>query len=249
MPELPIGLQLYTIRDETAKDFLGALRAVAQIGFTGVEFAGTGDLSAPEMRAALDDLGLVSISAHVGIDALEGDAFARTVEYYQTLGTPYLVVPWAKADDSAADWQALGARLDAIGARLAPLGMTLCYHNHAHEFARFDGQYALDLLYAAAQPAHLQAELDLYWVKKGGEEPADYLRNYLGRTPLLHMKDMAPDGDFAEFGTGIIDWDPVLALAPSAGVRWYLVEQDSCKRPCLESVEISFRNLRARLQG
>ena len=245
MAKIPVALQLYTVRDETAKDFIGTLRRVAQIGYVGVEFAGFGDLTAAELKSVIGDLGLSPVSAHVGMEALEEGAI---LDYLTEVGCPYVAVPWMPQElrEDAAGWRNVAQRMTAIGAKTQAKGITLCYHNHAFEFEKFDGQYGLDILYGNSDPSLVQAELDLYWVQKGGESPAAYVSKFAGRDPLLHLKDMAPDGNFTEVGTGIIDWDAVFAAAPGAGTTWYIVEQDSCQRPTLESVEISFNNLKAR---
>jgi len=118
-------------------------------------------------------------------------------------------------------------------------GLTLCYHNHAHEFQQFDGQYVLDIVFDAAPG--LGAELDTYWIKYGGPDPAAYIGKYNGRVPLLHLKDMTGGDDrtFAEMGRGIIEWTPIIEAAVKAGVRWYIVEQDECAGDSLESARIS----------
>lgn len=243
MAKIPVGLQLYTVRDETAKDFIGTLQRVAKIGYTGVEFAGYGNLAASEMKMVLDDLGLRPSGSHVGLDMLETSLNA-VLDYQLAIGNPYIAIPWATAA-SAEEWRALATRIVPIGQACAKLGIALCYHNHAGEFERYDDETALDLLYASVDPRYLKAELDLYWVQKGGADPAAYIRRYASRVPLLHVKDMAADGSFAEVGTGTLDWKAIFAAAPLAGVEWYIVEQDSCQRPPLEAVEISFRNLKA----
>jgi sugar phosphate isomerase/epimerase len=167
-----------------------------------------------------------------------------------TVGSKYIVCPYMP-DDRRVDgdaWKRVAEELNGIGETCAKHGLTLCYHNHSFEFEKFNGEYGLDILYGNSDPKYLQAELDLYWVKRGGESPVEYVEKYANRLPLLHIKDMANDAEqsFAEFGNGILDWDAILPAAEKAGAQWYIVEQDVCKRPCLESVEISFKNLQAR---
>jgi sugar phosphate isomerase/epimerase len=250
MAQIPIGLQFYTLREDAQRDFVGTLKQVAALGYAGVEFAGYGELSAAQLRAVLDDLGMASIGAHVPLEVAVSDINA-VIDYHLTLGSATVTIPWLAESlrGEKASWLSVAAQLREIGAACRAQGLQLCYHNHDFEFARFDGVYALDLLYDAVDPALLQAELDLYWVKKAGEDPAAYVKKFAGRVPLLHIKDMAndADGSFAEFGEGVIDWEPVFAAAPAAGVRWYIVEQDRCLlHPCLESVAISMANLKKR---
>lgn len=247
MATIPIALQLYTVRDETAKDFIGTLRHVAGVGYAGVEFAGFGGLPAKELRTVLADLNLQVAAAHIGIDELTNDP-GDVIDYQLALGNKFVVVSVMSAPADLDGWEAEASRLNEIGALLKENDLQLCYHNHAHEFVVVNGEYGLDLLYKLSDADLVQAELDLYWVKKGGQDPVHYVRKYAGREPLLHIKDMAADaeGSFTEFGTGILAWDEIFATAENAGVQWYIVEQDFCKRPCLESIEISFRNLQAR---
>lgn len=247
MATLPIAVQMYTLRDETEKDFIGTLRKVAKIGYAGAEFAGYGNLSAKELKTVLDDLGLKPAGAHVGIEEYEAN-LAGVIDFQLEIGNKFIACPWLAEErrKNGADWKQLAEKLSAFGQEFAKHGITLCYHNHDFEFQRFDGQYGLDILYGNSDPKYLQAELDLYWVKKGGEDPTEYVKKFSGRLPLLHIKDMATDGSFAEFGNGTLNWDTIIPAAQQAGTQWYIVEQDVCTRPCLESVEISFRNLQAR---
>lgn len=249
MSSIPVSVQLWTLRDEVDRDFVGTLRKVAEIGYAGVEFAGYGAFSAGELRKVLDDLGLKASGSHVGIEALIAD-LPRQMDYCREIGSEFLICPWLP-DEMRTDAQAYlrtAETLDRIGAECRRNGLAFCYHNHDFEFQRFDGKYGLDILYEATNPQDVQAQLDVYWVKRGGGDPAAYIRKYAGRCPLVHLKDMADDADrsFAEVGTGILDFDSIFTACQEAGVRWYVVEQDVCKRPPLESVRISFENLRAR---
>ncbi|HID56864.1 TPA: sugar phosphate isomerase/epimerase [Candidatus Poribacteria bacterium] len=246
MARIPVALQLYTVRDETAKDFLGTLERVAQIGYEGVEFAGTGGLSSSELKKALDELGLKPAGSHVGIDQLKGNLDA-VIEYNLEIGNRYVVCPFMPEEmrGSASQWREVAETLSEIGAKCKEEGLILCYHNHAFEFRRFNGKYGLDILYESSDPEFLKAEIDTFWVKFGGEEPAEYIRKLAGRCPLIHLKDMGEDGKtFMEVGEGIMDFMAIFDASEKSGVQWYIVEQDVCQRPSLESARISFENLR-----
>jgi sugar phosphate isomerase/epimerase len=190
----------------------------------------------------LADAGLQAISGHFPYSDAVNDTSA-TIETVQALGLRYAVVPWLGGDlcpDKAA-WIASARAMDEAGARFRNADIALCYHNHAHEFLRLDGQYILDLLFETAPAQNLSAELDTYWIRYGGADPAAYINKYIGRVPLLHLKDMT-GGDnrtFAEMGQGIMEWTPILEAAAKAGVRWYIVEQDECAGDSLESARIS----------
>src|SRR6266852_1321802 len=179
MPQIPIALQMYTLRNETARDFAGTLREVAKIGYAGVDFAGTDGLSAAELRRLLSDLNLQVAGSHTGLDALEGDLNAA-LDFTQEIGSEFVVCAYLPEERrrSADDYRALAEVLNRAGAACKQRGLQLCYHNHAFEFQRFDGQYALDILYRATDPELVQGELDTYWIQKGGVDPAAYIRQY-----------------------------------------------------------------------
>ena len=247
MSKIPVAVQLYTLREETEKDFVGTLRKVAEIGYAGVEFAGYGGLSAREMKALLDELGLKPAGAHAGIEALETDLSA-VIDYQLAIGNPYVGCPGLPEDrrKDAASWKRTAAQLTAIGEECARQGLVFYYHNHAIEFECFDGETGFDILFGNSDPRFLKMQPDLYWLKKGGADPVATIDKYAGRIPLVHIKDMANDaeGSFAEIGEGILDWPNIFAAAERAGVEWYIVEQDVCRRPPLESVALSLRNLK-----
>lgn len=238
----PVALQLYTVREDCQRDFAGTLRQVAAMGYAGVELAGYGGFTAAALRSLLDDLGLAVAGNHVRLERLENE-LDQVIEENLVLGNRYVVCPsipeYRRQDE--AGWRQVAGSLDAIGQRLKAHGLQLCYHNHAFEFVRVGEGYALDLLFAATDPDRVKAELDVYWVRRGGEDPVAYLRRLGPRCPLVHLKDMAPDGSFAEVGTGQLDFAAICAAA--SGAAWFVVEQDVCQRPPLESARISLENL------
>ena len=244
---IPVALQMYTLRDQASADFRGALAGVARIGYAGVELAGTGGLTAPELAKVLSDLGLKCAGSHEGMDRLESD-FSAVVDFQKEIGNSFVVIPWLAEErrKGAAGWIETAGKMTEIGHMLKEEGLQLCYHNHSFEFEKFDGQYGLDLLYANSGPDAVQAELDTYWVKHGGEDPIEYINRYAGRAPLIHIKDMAAGEDraFAEIGEGILDMPGIFEAAKKAGSAWMIVEQDTCKRPPIESVKLSFDNIK-----
>lgn len=247
MKQLPVALQMYTLRDEAAKDFAGTIRRVGAMGYAGVELAGTGGMSARDLRALLEDNNLQVVASHVGLGALEGD-LGEIVAYNQELGNTYVVCPFLPQERrrDAAGYAQIAVLFNTVGARLREAGLHLAYHNHAFEFERFDGTYGLDLLFAETDPELVKIELDTFWVKRGGEDPAEFMKKYPGRVPLIHLKDMTAGQNptFAEVGEGIMDFGAIFAAAEAAGGEVYIVEQDVCQRPPLESVRISLDNLR-----
>lgn len=251
MAELPLALQMYTVRDHSAEDFAGTVRATAEMGYQGVELAGTGGLGAAEMNRLLDDCGLTRCGSHVGLQALETD-LQREIDYNLAIGNPWVVVPWLPEDlrGDAAGWRAMGERLAGLGEQLQAVGLQLCYHNHAFEFDVRDGDdYGFDLLYASAPAELLQCEIDTYWVKYAGQDPAAYVARYQDRAPLIHLKDMTagPEPTFAEVGTGTMDFPAIFAAAEGGIAAAWIVEQDRCAGDSLAAARTSLGNLKRML--
>lgn len=246
MSRATVALQMYTLRDEARADFIGTLRQVAGIGYPAVQLAGYGDLPAATLRAALDDLGLRVAGAHISLERLES-ALEEEVAYNAALGNRDLIVPIlppARRQDEAA-WHQAAAALDALGRRCQALGARLGYHNHAFEFEPVGTTTGMEILLNESDPAAVTWEPDVYWIAFGKQDPAAWLRRYAGRLPLIHLKDMTggPTPTFAEVGEGILDFQPIFAATTDA--EWYVVEQDRCARPPIESAAISRRHLRA----
>jgi sugar phosphate isomerase/epimerase len=239
MNQIPLAVQLYTVRELCAKDFIGTLREVAKVGYRHVELAGMHGLSAKELKKALDDLGLTVISAHVNPQETQ-----KVLDDCAVLGHRAVACGYDKAKLATVEGcREAGRILGEAGANLRKGGVSLCYHNHNWEFEKVDGRYALDVLYESSDPQNLKAQLDVYWIKRGGGDPVTYLRKIGARCELLHLKDMAANGDFAEVGSGTLDFPAILKAGQEIGVKAFIVEQDICNRPPLESIRMSFEYL------
>jgi sugar phosphate isomerase/epimerase len=250
MPNMQCAaLQLYSVRDMTARDFAGTVKKVAQIGYKLVETAGYGNLkTAAEAKKALDDAGLKAVSGHFSIDLLEGK-IDQVVEDAQTLGLEMVVCPFLPEDrrKDAAGYVATAKVLEAAGLQLHQYGPILAYHNHNFEFQKFGGKYGMDILLENTQPHLVAAEIDVYWVKFAGVDPVEYLNKTGERVRALHLKDMLPGEEkrFAPVGTGVIDFKAVLATAEKIGVRYGIVEQDrTYDQATLDAIRISLENLK-----
>lgn len=243
---IPVGLQLYTLRDELGKDFWGTLEVVAKMGYETVEMAGYYRIPAEEMRAGLDRLGLKAVSSHVGFTAMR-DHWEEEIAYAKALGLTYFVVPYlgARELEDEDQLQQVIEVLQRAGERCEAEGLVLAYHNHDHEMKVTGGVRLLDRL--MEEVPTMQVELDLYWVKKGGADPIQMMEQYRGRLPLVHVKDMADDaeGSFAEVGYGIMDYPTILRKAAECGVKHFIVEQDRCNRSPLDSIRMSITYLRS----
>ena len=248
MAKLPISVQLYTLRDLTAKDLPGVLKSLNKIGYGAAELAGYGNLkSAAEVKKAFDDAGMKVSGAHVGIEQLEAD-LASVIRDHHTLGNKNVVIPWLDESrrGSAEIWRKLAGMCNTIGAKLAAEGLTLAYHNHDFEFEKFDGKYGLDILWEHSDAKLLKSELDVFWVKRGGVDPAAYIQQHGSRVKLIHLKDLVAGAElkFAPVGEGTLDFIAITDAAVAAGVEWGAVEQDDCYgQDPLENVAISYRNL------
>ena len=246
MSRLPVALQLYTVRDRLAEDFAGTLRQVAEMGYTSVELAGTGGLSAGELKALLDSLGLRPVGPHTAIAQLAGE-LEQTLDYFAEVGCPYITLPYMPEEYRAADRFAETCDLlNRVGEACKQRGFTFCYHNHAFEFETVIGDKTLfDTLYDLTDPSLVKGEVDVYWVRYAGRDPAATIAARPGRFPLIHLKDMTPgEPTFAEVGEGVIDLAKVFSASEANGAEWYIVEQDRCQRPTLESAQLSLNNLR-----
>ena len=239
MNELRVALELYTVRDETKRDFAGTLRRVAQIGYTGVEFAGYGNLNSQEMSALLAETRLRAVSTHLSLEALQDQRLDESIRYCLDIGCSNIVVPSVKDEWRTREgMQALAPRLNAIGQRCQEHGITFGYHNHHFEFAQVDGNYLLDYLLQATDPSLVKSELDVYWVAYAGIDPVSYLQTHADRIALIHLKDMAADRSMTEVGKGMLDMRAIWDFAQARGI-WGIVENDYPQIPSLESARIS----------
>lgn len=240
-----IALQLYTVRDETGRDFAGTVRQVAAIGYRAVEFAGYGGLTPEQMAALLRVTGLTAAATHVSLEALERD-LPHQLEYCQAIGCTYLVLPGVPEDQRGGDdLHRLADRFNQIGRRCANQGIHFAYHNHDHEFALHGGRTHIETMLAETDAEIVSFELDVYWAAHAGTDPAIFLRRYTARIPLLHFKDRAKDGGFAEVGDGDLNLAALYTLAAELEVRWCIVENDAPSLPSLESARRSWQNLQA----
>jgi sugar phosphate isomerase/epimerase len=245
---MTIALQLYTVRDETAKDFAGTLRRVAAAGYTAVEFAGYGDLSIQQMRELLAETGLQALSSHVARARLEHH-LEQEIDYALAIGCPYIVLPWLAPEQRTREsWPVLAKLLNSKGSAARERGITLGYHNHDFEFASVgdnDNTLVLDYLLEHTDPANVVFELDTYWAAYAGVDPVNYLQRHPKRIPLVHLKDMTPERTFTEVGAGTLPITDIIAAARANGTQGYIVENDQPGIPSLESAQRSLQFLRS----
>lgn len=237
----PIGLQLYTLRKPFAADPLGTLGRIREIGYDAVEFAAPLGSDFAAFATRMRDIGLDCPSAHVGLAEM-AERPDEVLAMAATLGCRYLVMPYVMPDQR--DWQAVITTLGAFAARAREEGLRVAYHHHDFEFETTDGVRPFDRLVGETDPDLVNFELDVYWLKKGGEDPRAVIEKMAGRVKLIHLKDMAPDGGMADVGSGTFDFTALIETADAAGAEHYFVEHDFPPSPWWPSVEASLEHLR-----
>lgn len=271
--KLPVAIQLYSIRDEMEKDFKGTLKKVKEMGYDGVEFAGLFGNSPSDVRAMLDEIGLVAISAHVALDEILAD-IPKVISDYKTIGCQFIAIPWLAEERRPGRplYNQTAEDFKAIGEEAKRQGLTLLYHNHDFEFEKVDGEYILDILYRDVPENLLQTQLDTCWVNVGGEDPANYVRKYSGRAPVVHLKDFVMPGkkparlydligvdnepkdesdaekfELRPLGYGAQNVPSIVDAALEAGTQWFVIEQDhpSMGKTSLECMKMGIDYLKS----
>lgn len=248
---LPIGVQVYSIRDDAEQDFAGTMRKVKEMGYDGVELAGLYGHAPEYIKGVLDAVGLVPISAHVPLVDMMADA-EQVASDYEKIGVKFIAVPYLPAEyrHLTPGYETVISEIKRIAAVLKAHGITTLYHNHDFEFVTLpDGTFGLDDIYTQIPADLLQTELDTCWVNVAGQSPDGYVRKYTGRAPIVHLKDFYKEGkpknlykligitteeekeetgifEFRPVGSGVQDWKAILDASVAAGAGWVVVEQD-----------------------
>ncbi|MBV9182658.1 MAG: sugar phosphate isomerase/epimerase [Acidobacteria bacterium] len=251
----PVGLQLYTLRDQLEKDVAGTIRQVADIGYKDVEIYSLYGKSPAEFQKILQDNGISASSGHYLLPDVKSN-WDRRVEEAKTLGLKYMVnAILAPAErTSFEDYKRLVEVFNKAGETAHSAGIQFCYHNHNFEFTKYGDTTAYGYLLKTLDAKLVQFEMDCFWVTHAGEDPVSYFRGYPGRFRLLHIKDMkdkpaptheldAKMGLFAPVGQGTIDWKRIFAAARQGGMQHYYVEQDYCEQAPIEAVKLSYQYL------
>ena len=243
--KIPIGLQLYSVRGECAKDLPGVLEAVGRMGYQGVEFAGYHGRSAEDLRKMLDDNGLKCCGTHTGLNTLLGDALDGTVKFNQTLGNKFLIVPGMPRERLASVEAAkeTAKLFTELAAKVKDQGMRVGYHAHGGDFRKLEGETAWDVLFSNAGP-DVVMQLDIGNCIGGGGDPIAVLKKFPGRSATIHLKEHGGKRG-APVGEGDVDWKQVFELCETTGgTEWYIVEQESYAAGPLDSVKACIENLR-----
>ncbi|NLX04523.1 MAG: sugar phosphate isomerase/epimerase [Phycisphaerae bacterium] len=244
-----VAAQLYTLRDlcKTPADIAETLKKVRQIGYPAVQVSGIGPIDPKELRKLCDDLGLVICASHTGYDDLM-NKLTEVIAKHQVWGCTQIAVPVTPDKmRNQSGYVQFAREMSKVGQRLAKEGITLSYHNHSFEFQKYGGKTGLELIYDNSDPQYFQGEIDTYWVQHGGGDPAGWCRRLKNRLPLVHLKDYGIVDNkptYMEIGEGNLNWAAILPACRDAGTQWYPVEQDVCPGDPIESMKISFENLK-----
>jgi sugar phosphate isomerase/epimerase len=255
---LPVGIELYSVRNELAKDLMGTVRAVAKMGYEVVEFFSPYYQWTPEyakdVRKLLDDLNIRCISTHNGSNAFTPEGIDKAIELNQILGAKYVVMASAGGRVEGLDgWKGVAERLSQASEKFKPLNMRAGFHNHKMEFVPIDGKRPMDVL-AANTPKEVTLQLDVGTCVEAGADPIAWIKANPGRITSIHCKEWGAGagedkGYRALFGEGDAPWLKIFDAAESVGgVEYYLIEQEGSRFPALETAErclASFKKLRA----
>ncbi len=250
MERMHVALQLWSVREDCARDLAGTLEAVAEMGYDGVEFAGYHGWSAGRLRDLLGDLGLHVAGSHVGIGTLIEEELERSIDFNRELGNRFLIVPALPEEMMGSNeaWLKVAGILNGVAERLGPEGMRTGYHNHQVEFQGIDGELPWDIVMGSTVD-DVVMQFDVGNAMLGGVSAEDvfgFMRRYPGRARTVHLKEYSSVDGEALVGEGEVPWREFLGLCEAVGgTEWYIVEQGAYPVPPLESA----RRCRENLEG
>ena len=233
--DMPLGTQLYSVRDLLPKDFDGTLRQVRADGYQVVEAAGYFNKTAAQWKQSMDAAGLRCISTHHVLADLKSK-LNELIDYGHAIGLEYMICSWAgmhrdpakKGDLNLDDWRWVADQFNEIGQKVKAAGMQFGYHNHTIEFKVEDGVLYYDELLKRTDPKYVIFEMDCGWVVAGGYNPVEFLSRSPERFPLTHVKDLVkqPDGKWKNviMGKGTVDYRPIFKAATA--MKQYFIEQE-----------------------
>jgi sugar phosphate isomerase/epimerase len=250
---IPIGIELYSVRDEMTRDTMATVRAIAKMGYEVVEFYGpyyawTPDM-AKDIRKLMDDTGIRCNSTHNDARNLRPEGIQKAIDLNKIIGSKYVVVASAGRVEGLDGWKALGESLSKAMETLRPVGLSSGYHNHQVEFKPLDGKRPIEVL-AANTPKDFMMQFDVGTCVEVGEDPVAWINANPGRIKSLHLKDYGKpvEGDKERgyrvlFGEGDAPWKAIFAAAESkGGAEYYLIEQEGSRYPSLETAERCLAN-------
>lgn len=246
-----IALQLYTLREftKTPADIAKTFARVKKIGYDAVQCSALGKIEPEELAKILKNEGLQCVATHIGMDQMR-DQTQQTIDNHKLWGCQYTAIGgFGWKDMDGAKWRQFAKDYNAVASKFAGSGVSIGYHNHAHELIKYDGVTALDILLKDLSK-DIWFEIDTYWITFGGGDPAAWIDKVAGRIPCVHFKDlgMCPvenKQQMREVGEGNLNWSRIIESCRKAGTKWYIIEQDNCNGvDPFECVERSLKNLK-----
>ncbi len=249
MPAL--SAQLYTVRNflQAPADAAASLKKIRAIGYRFVEISSLEHISAPEIKTMLDEAGLQVSAIHFDLAPLLAnlDECLTQCRIFDTKNIILSMMPEAYAQEGREGFQRFIDETIPLCEKVHAAGLTISYHNHNYEFTRFDGRLALDWIFESTAAHHLDLEIDTYWIQMGGGNPVAWIRKVAGRMNSVHLKDFTVEmwtPIFAEVGQGNLNWSEIIPACHEAGVEFFVVEQDECRRDPFESLKLSYEFLK-----
>src|SRR5271168_3742060 len=242
--KIPVGLELYSVREGLARDLEGTVRAVAKMGYQCVEFYAPyfdwTENQTKQMRKVLDDVGIKCYSTHNSSSYFSSEKLPRARDLNSILGSKYIVMSSSEPKTTLEEWAKLAEVLNSAADQLAPAGLRAGYHNHNVEFTPIGGRRPIEVLAEKTKPS-VMLQLDVGTCIEAGADPVAWIRANPGRIRSIHCKDWAPGADRGYkvlFGEGVADWKGIFAAAENGGgVEYYLVEQEGSRYSELETAE------------
>ncbi|HVP47974.1 MAG TPA: sugar phosphate isomerase/epimerase family protein [Bryobacteraceae bacterium] len=239
--QVPIGLELYSVREELKQDLMGTVRAVAKLGYQDVEFYAPyfrwTDAEAKDVRKLLDDLGIRCLSTHNDAQSFSAENLPRAIELNQIIGSKLIVMAHpGKVPTNLDGWKGVAEHLNQAADKLKPLGLRAGYHNHEPEFKPIEGKRPIEVL-AANTVKDVVLQLDVGTCLAAGSDPVAWIDKNPGRIVSMHCKDWSPDKGYKVlFGEGVAPWRKIFAAAESTGgIEFYLIEQEGSAYPPMET--------------
>ena len=246
---IKIAVQLYSVRNDCAHNLSETLKAIADMGYEGVEFAGYYGRTAEELRKLLERLNLKVVGSHIDIGSLMKDKIEKTIEFNKILGNKYLIIPWIPENmrNSKDAWLKTAHLFNEIAEKLKKEDMHIGYHNHTEEFKYFNGKRGF-YIFADATNKDVILQIDVGNAMYGGvtmDEILEIIRKYSGRIKTIHLKEYSSKDPNALIGEGEVRWKELIELCEkSGGTEWYIIEQETYKYPPLDCIKRSLENLK-----
>jgi sugar phosphate isomerase/epimerase len=244
---IPVGLELYSVRDELQKDLMGTVRAVAKMGYQVVEFYSPyyewKPEYAKEVRKMLDDAGVKCLSTHNSAKALSAEGIQKAIELNQIIGAKTIVMASAGKVAGLDGWKKVADTLSAADEKLKPVKMRCGFHNHQLEFTPIEGKRPMDVL-AANTPKSVVLQLDVGTCREAKSDPVAWIKQNPGRIQSMHVKDWKEgEGYRVLTGEGDSPWKDIFKAAESkGGIEYYLIEQEGSRMPSMETAKVCLEN-------